>query len=56
MEWCLSNAPYLVEKATVAPDVTGGGVLPVVGCLRGCPFDWNCATMGHVVFFFSKVS
>jgi hypothetical protein len=56
MEWCLPNAPYLVEKATIGPDVTGSGVLSVMHSLRGCPLDWNFATMGYVVFFIRKVS
>ena len=52
----VSDAPYLIQQAAIAPDITGSGVLLEVQGLRSCPLDWDLASMGDIVLLISQVT
>ncbi len=56
LKWLLPQAPYLMQEAAKAPDVTGCGVLPAVYGLRSCPLQWDFTTIRYKVVLVSKVS
>lgn len=43
--WPLSVRHDLPHYHAVAPNITGGGELPVGNGLRGCPADWDFPTL-----------
>ena len=44
-----SQAPDLVQRAPIAPDITGRGVLPIIDCFWSSPSYRNSASMRGVV-------
>ena len=55
MKWFVSQWPYLIEEAAIAPDITGSGVLAIVKGLWSCPLNWNHPSMGNIVVFMLKI-
>ena len=45
MKWFAPQRPYLIDKATIAPDITSSGVLAIVKGLWSRPLNRNLPTM-----------
>ena len=52
----VSKTPYLIEQTSVAPDVTGSGVLLVRNGLWSRPLNWYQSTFRYVVLLIGEVT
>lgn len=51
-ERLMSETPYLIEETSIAPYITGCGVLLVGHGFRSSPFNRNLSSLRHVVMLF----
>ena len=51
----MAKAPYLIEKASIAPHIIGSGVFLVEESFRCSPLHWDLASMRDIVVLISQV-
>ena len=54
-KWLVSQWPYLIEEAAIAPDITGSGIPAIVKGLWSCPLNWNLSPLGNIVVFVLEI-
>ena len=51
----VAKTPYLIEKASIAPHITGSGVFLVEESFRCSPPHWDLASLRDIVVLISQV-
>ena len=55
LEWFDAHGPDLIQKNSIAPHITGSGVLAIVESLWSRPLHWDLPTMRNIVVLILEI-